>query len=746
MSRGAIRTETVGRSAGGEAPRGQWLTATAFVLAVGLVVARVTMLETVRDPFGVTLGAQPIPRGAGAAAGLVLDALCWVPAILVLVRRVIDPGYRLRIAWSQLWAVLLAATAVASTAWASDRFAAAVAAFHLLSAVVLCFAAAQVVRTWARLRLVAAVCFGLLLVFVAHGAYYRFVDLPDLQLSWQKNKASILQERGWEEGSFAARQFANKIEGGEMMGFSASPNSFAAVIALTCVVSMGVMIQRLVDRDGAAWALAYGAGIGAGAGVIYYTHSRGGLATLVLAAGVLGVLWLMPHVRRALGRHSRAAYAAGVAAALLGIAAVAGHGLYHGSLPSDSLNFRWRYWVGAAGVFEANPLLGVGWGNFGSHYLATRLQAAAEEVKDPHNLLLRFALELGVVGGVLAVGWLLWLWWDLTRPVLPAADDSPLRLWVERARSTPIKRIALIAAVGLAINTIASVDFGEIPDYVIVELFKRGLYFCVLVIGMALVGMKHLEQEEPDGRFAGWVVHSILLGLGLFLAHSMIDVAFFEVGPMFLFFLLAGSALGMRLRENAEKPRKSALAAAGLGGVGLAWLAAVVALVVPVVRGESLAQAGDEEMRQRRPARALREYEAASEVLPVNAEYGFRAAKAAVAAGEVDRAEHWLAEAIRKDPVAVEHYLTRAGLELMKGTPDVARVRADYEKALELNPADVAMRVAYADLLAKSGLRDEARRQYAAALEQNEGYDPTEPKRLPAGEIDRIRAAMKGLE
>ena len=38
------------------------------------------------------------------------------------------------------------------------------------------------------------------------------------------------------------------------------------------------------------------------------------------------------------------------------------HGVYHGSLPQDSLNFRWRYWVASARLVRQHPLAGVGVG------------------------------------------------------------------------------------------------------------------------------------------------------------------------------------------------------------------------------------------------------------------------------------------------------------------------------------------------------------------------------------------------
>lgn len=742
-------TPEYNRSAGSEDPRGQWLTRVAFVLSFAIVIARVTILETLRDPFSVNLGSLSYPRGAGAATGMVLDALCWLPAIMVFVRRLVDPGYRLHLSWSQLFLTLLAIWGMTCPFWSADKFAAVAGSFHFLSAVVLFFAAAQLVRTWSRLRLVAAVSFGLLMVFVAQGLYYRLVDLPDLQRSFAKNKIEMLHDRGWEPGSFAAAQFSRKIENGEMIGFNASPNTFAAIIVLVSIITFGVLAQRLADRDGFGWTIPYSLGIGLGAVIIWYTHGKAAMATLVLGMLAMAILWIVPGLRRWLGRHATCGYIIAVAAVLIVGSAIIAHGIYHGGLPTDSLNFRWRYWVGSAHLFLQHPLFGVGWDNFGSYYLGTRLQSAAEEIKDPHDFILKFVLELGVIGGLLALIWVCWMAWDLTRPLLPAADDSPLRTGMDPARhASPIGRIALIGLLAILINILASLDLDEQTAYVIVELFKRGLYFCVLVIGGALVALRHIEQSETDGRFAGWIFHALLVALGLFLVQSTIDVAFFETGPMFLFFILAGSALGMRLSEPTRHhpSKRSSLPVAGaLTGLTLCWIAAMVLIVGPVVSGEMLANSGDDQMRARHADRALVEYSQAADAVPWNADYAYRAAKAALSAGDPNaQAERYLDQAIRKNPMLIDAYLTRIDLELQRRPIDTSAVRRDYQKVVKLNPNDLGLRIAYADLLTQLGDTTAAQAQYRIALKKDDQYDRTEPKRLSAAERSRIEKAIQG--
>ena len=170
-------------------------------------------------------------------------------------------------------------------------------------------------------------------------------------------------------------------------------------------------------------------------------------------------------------------------------------------------------------------------------------------------------------------------------------------------------------------------------------------------------------------------------------------------------------------------------------------------LVTPVVRGEAIAGWGDDEMRARRPAEATRLYADAYAAVPWDAEYAFRAAKAAMTSGNPDAAKAWLDRAIATDPTAVEYYLTRASLELSRTpSPDAEGVRRDYTAALTLNPNDIRVRLAYADLLTRFGMRQEAREQYRVAMEKNEQYDVTEPKRLPKAEVERIKGIIRSLE
>lgn len=62
----------------------------ALIVAISVVIAKSTMMESLRDPFGITPNAAPYPRGQGPASGLVLDLLACVPALLVCIHRVLQ--------------------------------------------------------------------------------------------------------------------------------------------------------------------------------------------------------------------------------------------------------------------------------------------------------------------------------------------------------------------------------------------------------------------------------------------------------------------------------------------------------------------------------------------------------------------------------------------------------------------------------------------------------------------------------
>jgi O-antigen ligase len=686
------------------------------------------MREVLRDPMDVCPGGDPVPRFAGPAAGVGLDLLCCLPAMLVLLKALFDRTFTFARCRSVLPMALLSGWMLLSTAWASDKYAALVLACHWTAATVLLWAVAQLVRDWVKLRLVAAVSVGLLPVFFAVAWQGRTQTQENVKY-FEEHKAEVLSRNGIEQDSFAEKQFERKIKLGESFGFFTSPNTFGGAGSLLMVITLGLLIQAVADGEKRQWAIVTLAVLLlAGVVLMAWTRSRGAVATLGLAAiAFLG----LGYGRGWLARRSRMAYAIGVAVVVLGVLAVVGHGIHHGRLPTDTLTFRWQYWVGSAGVFRDHPIRGIGWGNFGLDYLVHRLPVAPEEVKDPHNLLVRFFVELGLVGGALAIAWLAWLWWELTRPTEPDATLG--------TGPGVIKFAAAVAAAGFVIYLIAGVDWAH--DVVEDFLFPHLLYLGILILVPSLVALRLLTSQEPDDRPAPWVLYGLLLGAGGMLIHNLIDFSLFEPGLTLLFAVVAGAALGARQAAAEPHPAaKTAKIALPLAGVG--WLAAAALVWVPLVRESSLMSEADEAVRAGRVSAAATLYEAANRAAwGMNADDELRVA-AVSPPGE--RLAHFRA-ALRESPHDARLYSNVAEELMTSPTPDAAEVKRNYETALRWNPNDVPLRLRYADALAKLNDPARARAEYAEALRYNDMLDKAENKRLTPKQIAEVHKKMDAL-
>ena len=714
----------------------------AFVLAVAAGAARTILSEMIRDPLdlaGASLGA---PRMAGPATSLALDLLCCVPALLILIRRAADRSYAIAWSWLHVLMGLLAGWMALSVTWADDQFMAMISAGSFISALALIWALSQLVRSWRRLRIVAAAIVGLLLIYIASGLEYRLLDHPSLVQRWHEvERASTLKQRGWSETEFAFQQYERKVLAGEILSFGASPNTYAAALVLMGVVAGGVVIQRLVNRDGIAWAALPALLLPAAGYVLYYTHSRTAMATAILAAALLGAVALL---RKWLAAQAKPAYWIGLGVFALGAVAVIGHGLYHGTLVDQSLTNRWYYWTGAARLTAQNPLTGVGWANFGEHYLAVRNPLAVEEVKDPHNFIVRALVELGIIGGLLMAGWIARLWWEMARPVTPR---------IAPVSETPGLRLLLgLPALALLINALAGVDFsqadarlmsqlsgGEVATgnaYVINEVFRRVIAFALLAAGIGIAGLRSImdgQQVRPkmDDRPAPWVLYGLIVGLAVFLIHNLIDFALFETSALFVFALAAGAALGVRRTSRLGETPWNKTALGALIAAGLLWLAAAGGLWLPTASAESAVADADRAIRAGRPGEAMRQYAVAWERQPLNAEYAFRAAQLAAAADAESAYVAGLAEsAIAANPRSIKYRLFVVQRELARSTPDLSAVKAAYDRILKLDPLNFILRIEYADALAKLGDPHAAADQYRRALEDNDRLPPGEPRRL----------------
>jgi putative inorganic carbon (HCO3(-)) transporter len=302
------------------------------------------------------------------ALGLAL-ALSWFAALTVrptLRGEVFSemPGYTVLL-------LLLVAWGGVSVLWAEDSSLTIAAWTRLLLNVLLIPIAFSAVRNMRALRWVAAA----LLAGMVLSAMYGYVINPG----------------------------AVDVEG-RLGGAGLDPNYLALWLVIAATLGLGTAAHRATE-PALRWSLAIGAGICLLAALA--TASRTGLVALAT------VLVFAPLVA---GRGRRAAMT------LLAVIAVAGTGLYITSFASDAVrehisetqgggSGRTDIWKVGARMARANPVLGVGLGNFQTssvHYLLepgtiTRSDYIVDQPKVAHNTYLELAAETGGVGLALYV-------------------------------------------------------------------------------------------------------------------------------------------------------------------------------------------------------------------------------------------------------------------------------------------------------------------------------------------------------
>lgn len=722
-------------------PPAAWLTRIAFGGALVLVIARGLMLQYLHADLPMPLPpGEPMPaRSPGPGVGVILDSFSLLMAVLVLARAALDRNWRLARTWSVLPLALLSIWAFASMLWASDKFAAAASASTWLAAAALVFVFAQTVRTWSSLRIVAGVAAGLFLANVAFGVIYRVVDLPPLIEDFQKNKLSYFAERGWEPDSFAAKNFEHRVMAGATGGFAASPNSFAATLVMLGFVMAGLIWQRLRDRSEPIWAGVLVICFAPAAWILWTTQSRTALAAALLGAVALAVGWRGRHL---LARNRRVTFAGLVMLIALAAVSVIGIGLATGTLPHDSLAFRWNYWRGAWGVFLDSPLRGVGFANFGDAYLAHRVPIAAEEVKDPHNFFVRFFSETGLVGGLLTIAWLVGFIWSQTR-----GTQEPEGAQADGVGQVTMRSLAWLVVAGVIVHSLFAVDFSADPVYVGLELVRRGLYG-LLMLGALLLGtIRSAREPVVETTPAPALLAAAVAGLAAVLVHAMVDVVVFEPSVLASFAMLMGAVIGIRVPAAYEGAAHRGLwPATGAAALGVMSFLALFAL--PLSLAEREAADGDDLVRKNRPAPALLSYQSAQETSPVaNAHYHHRAARAMAYAGRSPgEAEAALKRAIAANPRGIAERVSLAGL-YMGGfdPPRLQEAQVIYRDILRLNPNDLQLRLQYAHVLERLGRAAEAADELDRVLGFNEQLSTEEPERLQAEQEQEIRSRIMRL-
>jgi tetratricopeptide (TPR) repeat protein len=400
-----------------------------------------------------------------------------------------------------------------------------------------------------------------------------------------------------------------------------------------------------------------------------------------------------------------------------------------------------------------NPLTGIGWSNFGLRYTQVRPALGVEEVQDPHNFIVKSFVELGLVGGVLMIVWMMQFWWELTRPIKA--------LYIPRASTAGQRTVLCFAAVSLAtasLNFLLNTDWNQGSAWIVLQAVSAAAGAALLLTGLVAGALHSLREEQIEDRPAPWLLYATLIALGMFLLHNLIDFSLFEPGPMYVFALLAGGALGVRHPSVAGRPRKTVVTVGVFVAAVVLWLGAAGAIWARTAFAEMAAANADQLFRSAgitadpdkldlsKLDQAATFYQSAQAEQPLNFQYYVRAAQVLMyrqAPTLYTRA--MIERAILANPFSVQAYLLKAGYELASPRPERDIIDSAYRRALQLNPRSVSVRLDYAAALARLDDRKAAADQYRDALRYDQELPPDEPKRLASSKIAEIQKQITDL-
>ncbi len=444
----------------------------------------------------------------GAGANLVVDLLVWVALAAWFAARALEGGAAWRFTGVEFGLLAFVIAALVSVLRASCKLAAIDQAMGFLACALMFVLIVNSLGRATLLRLLSSTAFALgvcalfqyLVIFPQTRAEY-----PGLQID-----------------------VSRRLEAREVMATFFYPNTFGGFLALALPFLAGSLLDARAAGARALWPLAAAAGIAAVAMVL--TGSTGAWAALGIGAAAFAARW-------ATRRRGRSwAVAAGLAAALLGAAAIAA------ALPrlaerSPSLRNRQAYWTAAVRIFKTAPVLGVGLDQYQDCYPEHKPETP-QETRKAHNDYLQIPAETGLAGllaflAVLALG---------LRPALareeaaPAGGDDP-----------PSGQVAVA---GAAAFLMASLVADTLP---LLTAFVAGAAW-----------LAHFFFWRPPAGPLPFTRIGLAAGLAALLAHMAVD---FDLGDrgvaMTLFFALALAAVLRGPRAEVRLPAPACAAAAG---------------------------------------------------------------------------------------------------------------------------------------------------------------------------------------
>ena len=185
------------------------------------------------------------------------------------------------------------------------------------------------------------------------------------------------------------------------------------------------------------------------------------------------------------------------------------------STKGDISSSRWGIWSNTLALIAMHPWAGVGFGEFNFAWTLTPFPGRPVAFFDhTHNLVLQFAVELGVPLALGVLGLLGWAMLAAVRAALSArADADPAQ--------APLRRAALVMVLMILLHSLL-----EYPLWYAYFLLPAGFAFGLALGGRGAAGV----DVAPEPRRSGWLVAAALFlmlgGVASVLDYSRVAVIF----------------------------------------------------------------------------------------------------------------------------------------------------------------------------------------------------------------------------
>jgi len=709
-------------------------------LLLGVCLLVIAIRATVTESVMGSTGALP-GETSDALYTLTLSGLLILGFGVWLIDGVVSGRLVYRWGGFEIGAAVFLAGALIAGCLASDKRAATTATAAMMAPVLMAALLVQVLNSRLRIHLVLCVLAGLATATVYQGLEQHFISNDVTIQQYEQNPREMLGALGIEPGTFDTFLFEHRLYSRGVRGFFTTRNSAGCflLIGLFAVASMLILPRRPRGGAGADETrslLLRCLVVAAMLGTLVLTLSKG--AFLGLATGA--VLWLaLARCGDWVRRHRWKLLIGILVVACAATAAVAGHGLAHGSLPGgNSMLVRWQYWH-ATGRMVADHPAGVGGGNFGTHYTHYKPDGAIESVRDPHNFTLSMLGQygpLGLAGFLLMVIGPLWRWLGVcSQEVSERCDDAkglPKDCHPEPSEGSGRRRkeilrcaqndrscfemvsdgpgaarfvgvFGAVLAVCLVVLRyrlvpVSAGDAGlDVAIYIAVTMYVAPV--AAFVIGLAIFGGPlRRTGDAASGLHLQRVAVAVCCAVVAVLVQNLIDFAVFEPGVYTAMWAMIG-CLGACVHV-ADRPQACPTSLRGAARVGLAAVVAAAVVVFGVVC-----------------------------YLPVyRSTVHIRLAHVAIVAGNLDRAHTQLEAAVQADTWSDEAlsldgkvYLRQYEQSARKDAGLLEAAGARFDLAGARNPADYKHNEKLAQVYELAGDTAKAREMLAEAIRKYPG-------------------------